>query len=202
MVKIAKLSAVALMALSLGACETTNEVQWEVEAECNEANGCGVRGKLSGSFGGSEGQALGRYASGSAPLTELILSSGGVPDAAQFALQVSGTIEYPASGQVVVELLDSATNTVQAVEVFSWVRTGSTIVLADPDAVNTWALENGGTADTMNYDLVPWAPTAPPGVASIQVQSSYEGSVTAADFSSYCFSDDGGLMEQEVTLCP
>lgn len=201
---IIKIGTLLMCCIGLSACETTSEsrVDWEIEGGCSEANGCEIKGKMKGSFGGGEpeAQSLRAYAADSPLLANAMLAATQVPDAALFAINTGGTVGYPITGQVIIKLKNSSSGIVEAVDVFSWVRSGSVITLSDPDAVNAWAIAEGGSADTLDYNLVPWTPPFVPGEVSMAVQAKYENQVKAFHFVSYCYTTTGELQTHDTCL--
>lgn len=86
----------------------------------------------------------------------LLSSLSVLPDAAMFELDTSGsTIPYPATGNAVLRVKNVATGAISASQTFSWVRTGTVIRVADPNAVNAWIYANVGNGDALSYDLLP-----------------------------------------------
>ncbi|MDG2523803.1 hypothetical protein P6166_00315 [Stenotrophomonas sp. HITSZ_GD] len=79
------------------------------------------------------------------------------PDAALWEMDTAGSqIPYPATGTVSVMLMRSADNVVVAAQTFSYVKSGTIVRLADPDAVNNWAYANAGDADSIKYETAPF----------------------------------------------
>lgn len=98
-----------------------------------------------------------------------------VPDAAQFTLDTAGsTIPYPSTGSVNVILTDSRTGVIQGAKVFPWVRSGSVIRLQNPDAVNSWAMQHAGTANQLDYKLLPFASSCGPGLQTLSLTAKNE----------------------------
>lgn len=105
-----------------------------------------------------------------------------LPDAATFELDTSGsTIPYPSAGSAVLRVKNSATGAISASQTFSWVRTGTVIRVADPNAVNAWIYANVGNGDSLSYDLVPFDSAYGSGLQVIAGQAKQEG-VTKASY--------------------
>lgn len=123
------------------------------------------------------------------------------PDAASYTLDVAGsTIPYPTTGTLIVVLKDSTTGSVQAAQSFAWVRAGTIIRAADPDAVNNWAYANAGTADTISYELTRFNSSYGSGQQVIAGNSKYDG----ATQTTYSVVFDGGrncIKDPSPLLC-
>lgn len=118
-----------------------------------------------------------------------LASSGALPDASAFSMNISGsTITYPSTGQVTITITNSSSNSVVAAQTFSWVRTGNTLVLANPAAVNAWASGISSAADEVSYQLVPFEAQAAAGNNTIVAASVYQGQTTASASSTFCYS--------------
>jgi hypothetical protein len=163
-------------------CATTSQGTWEVNAGCENLPrkpDCKVGGKVGGSWGGGGKQQM-------ISLAAAVLAAADVADAALFEIDVSGsTIPYPASGTTTLTLKDTITGVVQAAAQFAWYRIGSIIRLSDPDAVNNWALANGGSANELSYQMTPFSAANIYGEHSISVASKYAGQTTAAATSTF-----------------
>ena len=142
-----------------GECKAGAEVKWEKKA-----------GGGGGGGGGKENiiNALARAA--------LDLTA----DAAQFQIDTSGsTIPYPSTGAVSVMLVRSSDNVVVAAQSFAYVKSGTIIRLADPDAVNSWAYANAGDADSIRYETASFT-SAFQGQKTMAVATKYEGQSLAS----------------------
>lgn len=116
----------------------------------------------------------------SIPLLNRLLKSSGVADASQFKIDITGTSVYtPSSGMATIKLVDSSTGMLQAAATFPWVKSGNNIILSNPDAVNAWALAHGGTADSMAYELLPFAVNQSAGSNTLRVGAKYQGTTYA-----------------------
>lgn len=126
----------AMAAMFLTGCEATN---WEITANCEGGSAswkCSGGGKISGTFQKNS------------------IYSAGSMDAANFSIDLGGsTVGTPSSGNVTVSLVDSSTNSVQAAQVFAWIRSGERLYFTDPTQVNVWAGANTGSADSVAYQL-------------------------------------------------
>lgn len=144
--------------------------QYKVSGECSTGGNCTVRGEISGTLP-------------LAPKGELAAMMAGVigsVDAGSFSLDVSdSSVTVPATGYVTVSLVDSASGMTQASKVFPWARSGSVIALSDPAAVSAWATANGGTADSVDYDLHSFQTTETPGWNTLAIAAEYEGMTEA-----------------------
>jgi hypothetical protein len=167
---------ITTLLLSLSGCATTGNSK--AYARCTglpAKQDCEIGGEISGSWGGSKD--LG-------PLAGQLLAAAEVIDAAQFTLDVGGsTISYPSTGTATL-ILKNASGTVIATRDFGWRRAGTVVRLADPDAVNTWALARSGV-QTLDYKLKPFPLIAGYGEQRIVVRSLYEGVETASSSSSF-----------------
>jgi len=103
-------------------------------------------------------------------------------DAASFIIDTSGSsVTLPAQGNVNIELTSSSTGSIQASRTFAWVRMGTILRLADANAVNAWAQQNGGTADSFKYELLPFYPTGQgANLNTLTTTSKYGGEVQAS----------------------
>lgn len=152
------------LAVGLTGCAT---IEWEIGASCQERGAgedCKIEGKVKGKT----------QKTGS--LLETAFSGTLVPDAAQFAIDVGDTAaRIPTTGLVTLRLADSETGAIRASQVTAWVRTGTEIKLANPDNVNAWAMNTGGSVDTLTYSVHPFAVTSSPGANTLTVHAEYEG---------------------------
>lgn len=160
---------------SLVGCAGMN---YGVKGSCDTTGKCAIEGSISGTIPPGKPQMM--------ALASQMLAATEVPDAALFEIDVSGsTISYPATGTVTITLKDTATDTVQAAKLFNWTRTGNSIRLADPDAVNAWAATEGGNANELSYKLTRFATTSGAGDQIISTAAKYEGVVKATASSSF-----------------
>lgn len=158
---------VALGAALLSGCQTT---EWEVEGKCEGGSGswnCSTGGKIRGTM-----QKNG--------------VAGGM-DAANFSIDLNGsTVGAPASGNVTISLVSSSTNSVQAAQVFAWIRSGSRLYLSNPTQVNAWAQANAGNADTLAYQLHPFDVTGvQSGENMLSVTAEYAGAPRAVSITTF-----------------
>lgn len=159
-----------LAAASLAGLTSCAGATWNVKIVCKPDGDCHGEGSIGGTI---------PPRGNSAPLSERLLHSASVVDAADFELDVSGSsFSYPASGAVTLILTDRATNSIQAARQFGWVRTGTILRLADPDAVNDWAAAEGGTANDLTYKLAPVSARVP-GEHFASIKTRYDGVVRA-----------------------
>jgi len=122
-----------------------------------------------------------------------LLKSTGVVDAAQLKIDVSGSsVQTPSTGLVTIKLIDSSTGVMQSAGTFPWVKSGNNLVLSNPDAVNSWATANGGTADSMEYELHPFAVNQSQGTNTLQVGANYEGTTYAVSTTTWHGGGNGG----------
>ena len=102
-------------------------------------------------------------------------------DAADITIGLDGsTVAVPQDGYVTLSLTDSRNGVVQAAQVFAWTRSGNTIQLADPDAVNAWAMAQGGSADVLAFQAHPFAVQAAAGSNTLRVTSQFQGEARAS----------------------
>lgn len=174
---LSTITASALL-LAFSGCATTGT--WEVNGKCSglpRNPNCEIGGKIGGTWGGSNKLTT---------LAQKISSFSVIPDAAQFALNISGsTIAYPLTGSAILTLRNADTDSIVASKSFNWYRSGNTIKLSDPDTVNAWALSAGSSANELTYKLTPFPLSSGYGQQTVSVQSVYEGSVTAASTTTY-----------------
>lgn len=156
----------AVVALSVVSCATI-PVRPNIDCRRN-SNECQVDGAFSAVFKRTEEYSLLRA----------LFESNTTLDAASISLEISSTATVASSGLVDIDLINSTNGSLQASGTFAWVKSGNDLVLANPNAVNTWALNNGGTADTMTYVLHPFVVLPVPGNNSMSVSAQIDG-VTA-----------------------
>lgn len=162
---------VALMCSGLTGCATTGS--WSIEGTCDTSRKCSVGGKVGGTWGGGEKKSIYQGM--------MLALAANLPDAALFEIDVSGSsIGFPSSGLVTMTLVDTTTNVTIAAQQFPWTKVGGALKLSDPDAVNSWAVEKGGTADEMRYTLARFNASAPAGDNVISGTSKYQGVATAS----------------------
>ena len=167
------------VALSMASCAT---VPVKPNIECRtDSNACEIDGALTAVF-----KRNAQYS-----LLQALFESTTTFDAASISLEISSTAAIPSTGQVDIELIDSTNGSVQASGTFAWVRSGSDLLFANPNAVNSWALSNGGTADAMTYVLHPFIVTPVPGTNSMTVSAQVDG-VTATTASTTWVPNSGG----------
>lgn len=175
MKRMLSLAAITPILLSLSGCAS---VDWKISAKCKTGGECEVEGTISGSTK--------KQKSGSKTLLDLATSSSQVFDAALFSIDVGASApSVPGVGFVTLELVDSSTGIVQAARVFSWQKSGADLVLSDPDSVNSWAMTEGGTADSIRYQLHPFTVAQAPGQNTLVVSSQYEGVTNATATTSW-----------------
>lgn len=179
MKKELSLCALLPLVLMLSACAGT----WEAEVTCSSSGPCSATGRVKGTFKSIAGQP--------STLLQMVAQSTSVMDAAQFSIDVSGsTVGVPSNGLVTIKLIHSQTGAVQAQNTFSWVKSGTDLVLVNPNAVNSWAMSQGGTADSIDYALHPFTVTQGLGSNQLQAQTQYEGTTYAS--ASAVWSGQGG----------
>lgn len=153
------------MVVTVSGCGSTS---WAVKGKCSSGGDCELSGEISGTF-----QAEG---TGKIPMISRLATSYSTPDAAALEIDLSGSnVQIPSSGLVTIQLVDSSAGIVQAAGTFEWIKIGSKIKLANADAVNSWALANGGSADSFKYDLHKFQTQGSPGANTLQVAAQYEG---------------------------
>lgn len=168
-----------LCVVSIASCATI-PVRNNIECRAN-SNECEVDGAFSAVFKRSS-----QYS-----LLHALTESAVTLDAASISLEFASTAIIPSSGLVDIDLIDSTNGSLQASSTFTWVKSGNDLVLASPNAVNTWALNNGGTADTMAYVLHPFVVVPVFGNNSMTVSAQVDG-VTTTSASTTWFSSRGG----------
>lgn len=160
------------VAMALSGCGGT--VHWNVKASCTQKGGCGAEGEIGGTWDGEKD---------SLPLYKklLLVAAADVPDASLFEIDVSGsTITYPENGTVRLILTNTDTGVVQASALFNWYRSGNSLRLSDPGAVNSWSVTAGGNANKLTYKITPFTVNAPAGANTVVLSSKYEGVQTAS----------------------
>lgn len=114
--------------------------------------------------------------------------TGGIPDASEYSLDISGsTVPYPNTGQATVTLRNSSTNTVVAAKMFPWVRSGDTIVFANPSAVNAWIAGVTAPVDEVAYQLAPFDTHLEPGSNVLHVSTIYDGQTLTSVTKNICY---------------
>lgn len=141
-------------------------MQYKASAECKIGGDCVVRGEVSGTLPLAPKDG---FTAALATLTESV-------DAGSFSLDVSdSSVDIADTGLVTIKLVEGGSGTIQASKIFAWNRIGSSVVLADPAAVNAWASANGATADSVLYDLHEFKATESPGWNTLAVAAQYDG---------------------------
>jgi len=142
-------SAAALLAATLTACAG---VQWKCEVggqvgEKQEKLGEGLGGavieaSVTGSlFANATVAALGKMSGANAPL-----------NSASIVMDVSGSnVQWPQSGMLALTIRNRSTHAVLAARSFAWTRSGTSVVVSDPAAVDAWILSSG--ADAADYQV-------------------------------------------------
>ncbi|TCZ87749.1 hypothetical protein [Lysobacter sp. N42] len=149
-----------MAALAATGCAGT---KWRVSGKCQSGRGCEVEGSIEGVIKSSAKTLVAR-----------VYESAETFDAASFSLDTGGsTLSVPSSGLVTINLVDTVSGATVTSATVPWRRNGTSIVLADPDSVNRWALAHGGSADSLTYKLHPFP--APSSYGELQVTSMYEG---------------------------
>lgn len=183
--KNALIAALALSsALVLSACGGT----WEAEATCKSDGGCSVTGRVKGTFKAPGDKDKDKKKT----LLQLLAESQSTFDAAQFSIDTSGSnVGVPSNGLVTIYLIDAEANSVQASRVFSWVRSGTDLILSDPNAVNEWALAEGGTANSLEYAVHEFAVSQNTGSNTLVATTQYEGATYASSTTSWNVGNGG-----------
>jgi len=155
-------------------------VEWQLGASCEQSKKCRIEGKIGGKVGHGLRESILLHQ------RLLAVALAELPDAAHFEIDVSGsTVAFPTTGDVLLSLVDTRNGTVTAKRQYAWRRTGVTLRLADPDAVNAWAAASGGSADELRYTLNPFFVGAAPGPNTIATASRYRGVRRAASVSDF-----------------
>lgn len=143
----------------------------EAHANCKSSSGCEAGGSVKGEWEMLRNATKGAFAT----LTTSF-------DAANFVIDVSeSSVTLPDQGNVTIQLINSSTNAIQASRTFPWVRAGTVLRLADPVAVNAWAQQNGGNADSFNYELESFYPSGQiVGLNTLATTSKYNGEVQSS----------------------
>lgn len=161
---------------------------WSVKGSCKSGAGCEVSGEIRGEIKKQKGQQR--------SLLENMLASSVTWDAAQFSIDVSGSsVPTPVSGHVTIDLVDSYSGSAQATRTFTWIKVGSAIVLQHPDAVNEWAMAQGGSANSVKYFLHPFAVDEATGWNTLQVAATYDGAAYATSTSNWNVGSGSGCRE-------
>lgn len=163
----------AMAAGFLTGCEAT---AWEATANCEGGSAgwkCSGGGKISGTFQKNTATSF---------------------DAANFSIDLDGTtVGTPAFGNVTISLVDSSTHSVQAAQVFTWVKSGARLYLADPAQVNSWAQLNAGSANSVAYGLHQFDVTGVTGGDNMfSATSEYAGVPRAVSISTFSGRVSGG----------
>jgi len=170
------LMAIGIVGAAMALTGCGGSVHWNVKASCTQKGGCGAEGEIGGTWGGGGGKE-------SIPLYKKVLlaAAADVPDASLFEIDVSGsTVTYPDNGTVRLILTNTDTGVVQASALFNWYRSGNSLRLSDPGAVNSWSVAEGGSANKLTYKITPFTVNAPAGANTVVLSSKYEGVQTAS----------------------
>lgn len=133
------------------------------KVECG-GGGCTKSGEIKGTWEFKERSAL-----------ENIVVSTDTFDAAQWKVSLSGSnVTVPAYGTVLLKLVESSTNAVVASRTFGWYRSGSVLLLSNPDSVNDWALANAGPADSLFYETGSFLTSEGTGTNNLVMSDVYE----------------------------
>lgn len=150
-----------VLAIPLMGAKCSGEASARVE--CN-GGGCTKTGEIKGTWEFKEKSAL-----------ENILISTDTFDAAQWKVALGGSnVSLPANGTVLLKLVDSSANTVVASRIFGWHRSGSVLLLSNPDAVNDWAVANAGPADSIFYETGAFLTSEGTGTNNLVMSDVYE----------------------------
>lgn len=143
---ITSLSLLCVMAVPLMGAKCSGTAEASVECGAPPATGCKKAGKVSGSWEWKQ-------KSPSTSTLEGIDVEAETFDAALWSVSLSGSnVDLPNYGTALLKLVDSTTNTVIASQNFGWYRSGTVLLFSNPNAVNDWAINNAGTADTISYE--------------------------------------------------
>ena len=152
-------------------------MNYKVSGECKSGDGCSIHGEISGTIPSSL-RSLPPQQRGA--LAQAWYAISGTASAGDFSLDISdSTVAIPDAGLLTVRLIDSSTGVVTASKTFPWVLSGSDIVFSDPAAVDSWAINNAGPADSVDYDLLPFAPTEAPGWNTLAAAANVDGETHA-----------------------
>ena len=180
------LAAIPLMGFS---CAGTS---WKVTGKCKTGGECEIGGEIGGTLPKQK-----------QTLLESIFFAGDTIDAGSFNVDVSeSSVSVPNTGNVTVRLVDSASSSIVASSNFPWVLNGASIVLANPTAVNDWAMQYGGTADSVQYDLSPFQTTQDMGINILAVAAIYDESVRATDTETFRGTAMCKKNKQGIIYCP
>lgn len=167
-------------------------VTWKVTGKCKTGGECEVGGEMGGTLPKQK-----------QTLLETIFFAGDTIDAGSFNVDVSeSSVSVPNTGNVTVRLVESASNSIVASSNFPWVLNGTRIVLANPTTVNDWAMQYGGTADLVRYDLSPFQTTQEVGTNTLAVAAIYEESVRATDTETFRGTATCKKSKQGIIYCP
>lgn len=109
------------------------------------------------------------------------MNLAGSYDAALYTVDVSqSNVTVPAHGSVTIKLVNSSTGSVLASRTFGWTRTGTTIKLSDPSAVNSWAQQNGSGADAVKYQMAAFSTSQNQGLNTLTMTDEYDGQIQAS----------------------
>lgn len=148
----------------------------EASVECGPppATGCKKAGKVSGTWEF-------KRKSPSTSTIEGINVETETFDAALWTVSLSGsTVDVPNYGTALLKLVDSSTNTMIASQNFGWYRSGAVLLLSNPNAVNDWAINNSGTADTISYETAEFLTSENVGANKLVMTDRYENDQLAS----------------------
>lgn len=163
---IRTVSLLCMMAVPLMGAKCSGSA--EVGAECTPGSGCKKSGKVSGTWEF-------KRKSPTTPTLEGIDVEAETFDAALWEISLSGSnVDVPSYGTALLKLIDSSTNAVIASQNFGWYRSGYVLRLSNPDAVNNWAIDNAGTADTISYETAPFMTSENVGTNNLAMTDKYD----------------------------
>jgi hypothetical protein len=164
------LPALLLLALPLMGMSCSG-MSYKASADCKTGGGgCTIHGEIGGTLPFAP-QGI---------VEQTLYALTGTADAGAFSLDMSdSTVTIPATGSLTVKLINSASGITRASKNFPWKRVGTNIVLTDPNSVNAWAMNNGGDADSVDYDLLPFVTSESNGWNTLAVAANYEGETQA-----------------------
>lgn len=154
--------------------------------ECNNRGECKIVGEV-------EGKPKPQEKRGASPQQDDIAAQtqSDLIDTASFEIDVQGSsVGIPMSGLVTLELKDASAGVVIAANTFQWHRTGSSIRLSNPVAVNQWLASVGGSADAVTASLHPFQTFGGQGMNLLQASFRY-GGIQVASSSAGWYSSGG-----------
>lgn len=171
---------IALCVAGLAGCTTTTTIK----GECQVGGPCTIGGSIVIQHTSEKT---------GASMLDAIEGYGAAPDAASFAIGIDGsTVQFPLSGTMVMTLVESSSGRQVAARRFAWSRSGDRLVLADPDAVNAWALASGGDADALRYAVDPFDVAEGPGALQVFEVSALHDDVLLASSTTTWTNSTGG----------